>query len=150
MNLVWQRYLKGFLAITVGGRKKKRQKVILLCYGRNLCYTTLLCVSSLVSLSFNLQHLKMRIIIYHMTVARIKKKKIIWNVIGKVNTFGGSFQTINYMTLWFSPMEKKFKKAKWLSGEALQIAVKRREVKSKGEKERYTHLSAVQKNSKER
>ena len=34
------------------------------------------------------------------------------------------------------------KKAKWLSGEALQIAVKRREVKSKGEKERYTHLNA--------
>ena len=34
------------------------------------------------------------------------------------------------------PMEKKFKKAKWLSGKALQIAVKRREVKSKGEKER--------------
>ena len=40
------------------------------------------------------------------------------------------------------PMEKKCKKAKWLSGEALQIAVKRREVKSKGEKERYRHLSA--------
>ena len=39
-------------------------------------------------------------------------------------------------------MEKKCKKAKWLSGEALQIAVKRREVKSKGEKERYTHLNA--------
>ena len=39
-------------------------------------------------------------------------------------------------------MEKKRKKAKWLSGEALQIAVKRREVKSKGEKERYTHLNA--------
>ena len=38
-------------------------------------------------------------------------------------------------------MEKKYKKAKWLSGEALQIAVKR-EVKSKGEKERYTHLNA--------
>ena len=38
------------------------------------------------------------------------------------------------------PMENKFKKAKWLSGEALQIAVKRREVKSKGEKERYKHL----------
>ena len=37
------------------------------------------------------------------------------------------------------PMEKKCKKAKWLSGEALQIAVKRREVKSKGEKERYKH-----------
>ena len=39
------------------------------------------------------------------------------------------------------PMEKKCKKAKWLSGEALQIAVKRREVKSKGEKERYQHLN---------
>ena len=40
------------------------------------------------------------------------------------------------------PMEKKCKKAKWLSEEALQIAVKRREVKSEGEKERYTHLNA--------
>ena len=40
------------------------------------------------------------------------------------------------------PMEKKCKKAKWLSGEALQIAVKTREVKSKGEKERYKHLNA--------
>ena len=39
-------------------------------------------------------------------------------------------------------MEKKCKNAKWLSEEALQIAVKRREVKSKGEKERYTHLNA--------
>ena len=40
------------------------------------------------------------------------------------------------------PMEKKCKKAKWLSGEALQIAVKRREAKIRGEKERYTHLNA--------
>ena len=40
------------------------------------------------------------------------------------------------------PMEKKCKKAKWLFGEALQIAVKRREAKSKGEKERYKHLNA--------
>ena len=40
------------------------------------------------------------------------------------------------------PMEKKCKKAEWLSGEALQIAVKRSEVKSKGEKERYKHLNA--------
>ena len=40
------------------------------------------------------------------------------------------------------PMEKECKKAKWLSGEALQIAVKRREAKSKGEKERYKHLNA--------
>ena len=39
-------------------------------------------------------------------------------------------------------MEKKCEKAKWLSGEGLQIAVKRREVKSKGEKERYKHLNA--------
>ena len=39
-------------------------------------------------------------------------------------------------------MEKKFKKAKWLSGEALLIAVKRREAKSKGEKETYKHLNA--------
>ena len=40
------------------------------------------------------------------------------------------------------PMEKKCKKAKWLCEETLQIAVKRREAKSKGEKERYTHLNA--------
>ena len=40
------------------------------------------------------------------------------------------------------PMEKKCKKAKWLSEEALQIDVKRREGKSKGEKERYKHLNA--------
>ena len=40
------------------------------------------------------------------------------------------------------PMEKKCKKAKWLSEEALKIAVKRREEKSKGEKERYKHLNA--------
>ena len=39
------------------------------------------------------------------------------------------------------PKKKKCKKAKWLSGEALQIAMKRREAKSKGEKERYTHLN---------
>ena len=51
------------------------------------------------------------------------------------------------------PMEKKCKKAKWLSGEVLQIAVKRREVKSKGEKERYKHQASecrVPKNSKKR
>ena len=40
------------------------------------------------------------------------------------------------------PKEKKCKKAKWLSEDCLQIAVKRRKVKSKGEKERYTHLNA--------
>ena len=48
------------------------------------------------------------------------------------------------------PIEKKCKKAKWLSEEALQIAVKRREVKSNGEKERYKHLNAVPKNRKKR
>ena len=41
-----------------------------------------------------------------------------------------------------SPRKRNAKKAKWLSEEALQIAMKRREVKSKGEKERYTHLNA--------
>ena len=40
------------------------------------------------------------------------------------------------------PKKKKFKKAKWLSEEALQIAVQRRDTKRKGEKERYTHLNA--------
>ena len=40
------------------------------------------------------------------------------------------------------PKEKKCKKAKWLSEDVLQIAVKRREMKSKGEKERYSHLNA--------
>ena len=39
-------------------------------------------------------------------------------------------------------MEKKYKKAKWLSGEALLIAAKRKEVENKGEKERYMHLNA--------
>ena len=50
------------------------------------------------------------------------------------------------------PKKKKCKKAKWLSGEALQIAVKIRKVKSKGEKERYNSVSEhrVPKNSKER
>ena len=53
--------------------------------------------------------------------------------------FGDIVQETEIKTI---PMEKKCKKAKWLSGEALQIAVKRREVKSKGEKERYKHLNA--------
>ena len=48
------------------------------------------------------------------------------------------------------PKKKKCRKAKWLSEEALQIAVKRREVKSKGEKERYPFECRVPKNSKER
>ena len=48
------------------------------------------------------------------------------------------------------PMEKKCKKAKWLSGEALQIAVKRREAKGKEEKERYLFECRIPKNSKKR
>ena len=49
------------------------------------------------------------------------------------------------------PKEKEMEKAKWLSEEALQIAVNRREVKSKGEKERYTHLKAeFQRKARER
>ena len=47
----------------------------------------------------------------------------------------------NYLSL-LHPRKRNAKKAKWLFGEALQIAVKRREVKSKGEKERYKHLNA--------
>jgi len=50
----------------------------------------------------------------------------------------------------FLPCTQKCKKAKWLSEKALQIAEKRREAKGKGEKERYTHLNAVPKNSKKR
>ena len=50
--------------------------------------------------------------------------------------------TIQETRIKTMPMEKKCKKVKWLSGEALQIAVKKREVKSKGEKERYNHLNA--------
>ena len=51
---------------------------------------------------------------------------------------------LRFMTLYRStiPKKKKCKKAKWLSEEALEIAVKRREAKGKGEKERYTHLNA--------
>ena len=48
------------------------------------------------------------------------------------------------------PEEKKSKKAKWLSEEALQIPEERREAKSKGERERYTQLKQTSKNSKER
>ena len=55
------------------------------------------------------------------------------------NEVRGTVQETGIKTI---PMEKKYKKAKWLSGEALQIAVKRREAKSKGEKERYKHLNA--------
>ena len=54
-----------------------------------------------------------------------------------LSPFGKHVQETGIKTI---PMEKKCKKAKWLSGEALQIAVKRREAKSKGEKERYKHL----------
>ena len=48
------------------------------------------------------------------------------------------------------PWKINAKKQKWLSGEGLQIAMKRREVKSQGEKERYKHLNAVSKNRKKR
>ena len=58
----------------------------------------------------------------------------IWNEVRDI------VQEIGIKTI---PMEKKWIKAKWLSGETLQIAVKRREEKSKEEKERYTHLNAA-------
>ena len=56
--------------------------------------------------------------------------------------YGQRFVTLNRRQGLRPSKKKKYKKAKWLSEEALQIAVKRREVKSKGEKERYTHLNA--------
>ena len=58
--------------------------------------------------------------------------------------------TVQQTVIKTIPKKKKCKKAKWLSEEALQMAVKRREVKSKGEKERYTFECRVPKNSKER
>ena len=48
------------------------------------------------------------------------------------------------------PKKNKHRKAKWFSGEALQISEKRREARGKGEKERYTHFNAVPEDSKER
>ena len=56
--------------------------------------------------------------------------------------YGLRFMTVQETGIKIIPMEKKCTKAKWLPGEALQIAVKRREVKSNGKKERYTHLKA--------
>ena len=55
--------------------------------------------------------------------------------------YGWRFMTLYRIWIETIPKKKKCKKAKWLSEEALQIAVKRREVKSKGEKARYTHFS---------
>ena len=56
--------------------------------------------------------------------------------------YGMRFDIVEETGIKTIPIEKKCKKAKWLSGEVLQIAVKRREVKSKGEKERYKHMNA--------
>ena len=56
--------------------------------------------------------------------------------------YGQRFVTLYGRQSKTIPKKKKCNKAKWLSEEALQIAVKRREAKSKGEKERYTHLNA--------
>ena len=59
--------------------------------------------------------------------------------------------TVQEARIKIIPKKKRCKKAKWLSEEALQIAVKRREAKGKGEKETYIHLNAeFQKNSKEK
>ena len=62
-----------------------------------------------------------------------------------LKNYGQRFTTLYRSSSWMIktiPKKKKCKKAKWLSEEALQIAVKRREVKGKGEKEIYTHLNA--------
>ena len=54
----------------------------------------------------------------------------------------GLYCTVQEAVIKTIPKKKKYKKAKWLPEEALKIAVKKREVKGKGEKERYTHLNA--------
>ena len=59
-----------------------------------------------------------------------------------VKNYGWRFVTLQDAVIKISPKKKKCKKAKWLSEEALQIAVNRKEAKGKGEKERYTHLNA--------
>ena len=56
--------------------------------------------------------------------------------------YGRRFVTLYRRRIKAIPMEKKCKKVRWLSEETLKIAVKRQEVKSKGETERYTHLNA--------
>ena len=73
----------------------------------------------------------------HFSTPRLEQKlqRELWNEVRDI------VQETGIKTI---PMEKKCKKAKWLSGEALQMAVKRREAKSKGEKERYKHLSEEQ------
>ena len=71
---------------------------------------------------------------------RFKGLDVIYRVADKLWTeVRGIVQETGIKTI---PMEKKCKKAKWLSEEALQISVKRREAKTKGEKERYTHSNA--------
>ena len=55
---------------------------------------------------------------------------------------GGSSNIVQVAMIKIIPKKKKCKKAKWLSEEALQMAEKRRDAKSKGEKKRYTHLNA--------
>ena len=56
--------------------------------------------------------------------------------------YGMRFMTVQETRIKTIPKKKKCRNAKWLSEEGLRIAVKRREVKNKGEKERYTHLNA--------
>ena len=60
------------------------------------------------------------------------------------------YEIVQEVVIKTFPKKKKCKKAKWLSEEALQIAKKIKYTKGKGEKERYTHLNAVSKNSKKR
>ena len=64
--------------------------------------------------------------------------------------YGWRFMTLYRRQGSRTSQEREMKKSKWLSEEALQIAVKRREVKSKGEKERYKHLNAEFQRIKER
>ena len=72
----------------------------------------------------------------------------VWNAIVQKTeltvqkNYGQRFMTVQEAVIKTFPKKNKFKKAKWLSEEALQITEKRREARGKGEKERYTHLNA--------
>ena len=79
--------------------------------------------------------------LYDYTVEVTNRFKGLYLILCLKN-YGQRFNTVQETVIKTIPKKKKCKKAKWLSEEALQIAEKRREVKCKGEKERYTHMNA--------
>ena len=79
-----------------------------------------------------------------MTIAEVRNRSKGLDLIDRVpeELWVEVRDTVQEAVIKIIPKKKKHKKAKWLSEEPLQIAVKRRKAKSKGEKERYTHLNA--------